>query len=365
MSVPAYGVDTEFHRERTYYPHLALVQLSWTGGLALVDPLSVDVGPLSKVFAGEGLALAHAAEQDLEVLERACGVTPSRLFDTQLAAGFVGLSNPSLATLVDKLLGVHLTKGDRLSDWTARPLSAAQREYAASDVAHLLDLHKVLVDRLVEMGRLEWAEEECALMLARSRRPQVPEEAWWRVKEARHLRGRARAVAQEVAAWREREAMSSDRPARFVLSDLALVAIAQHPPERGADMARIRGLENRHLRTDLVEGLLSAVASGRDLPDGRLRTPPVETPERAMRPAATLVGAWVTQRAAELQLGSALLGTRADVGAFLRGDPRARLAKGWRRTLVGEDLERLVAGKAALAMDQRGGRLVIESREPE
>ncbi len=330
--------------------------------MALVDPLSVDVAPLAEVFAGPGLALAHAAEQDLEVLERACGGVPARLFDTQLAAGFIGLSTPSLATLVDRLLGVHLTKGDRLSDWTARPLSAAQRDYAASDVAHLLDLHKVLVDRLVEMGRLEWAEEECSLTLGRSRRTLAPEEVWWRVKEARHLRGRSRAIAQEVAAWREREAMASDRPARFVLPDLALISIAQHPPGSIEQLRKARGLDGRHLPGEAAERLLSAVAAGQSLPDDRLRLPPVETPDRSLRPAATLVGAWVAQRAAELHLDTTLLGTRADVNAFLRGDRSARLAHGWRRMLVGQDLERLVAGAATLALDQGGARLLLEGR---
>ncbi len=116
-----YGLDTEFHRERTYFPHLALLQVAWPGGIALVDPLAVDVAPLAEVLAGPGLAVLHAADQDLEVLERACGRVPSRLFDTQLAAGFIGFSSPSLSSLVERVLGRRLEKGDQLTDWTRRP----------------------------------------------------------------------------------------------------------------------------------------------------------------------------------------------------------------------------------------------------
>ncbi|HLN06769.1 MAG TPA: ribonuclease D, partial [Acidimicrobiales bacterium] len=135
-----YGLDTEFHREKTYFPHLALLQLAWEGGIALVDPLAVDVSPLARVLDGPGLAVLHAAEQDLEVLERACGTVPSSLFDTQVAAGFLGQVSPSLVNLVERVLGIRLLKGDQLTDWTRRPLSAGQLSYAAGDVAHLLEL---------------------------------------------------------------------------------------------------------------------------------------------------------------------------------------------------------------------------------
>ena len=157
-----YAVDTEFHTERTYWPRLALIQLGWADKVALVDPLAVDPSPLSRVFTGPGTAVAHAAGQDLDVLLAACGAAPSGVFDTQIAAGFVGMSTPSLARLVDQVLGIILPKTDQLSDWLQRPIPADQLTYAAGDVRYLLALHASLVDRLDERGRLAWAVEECA-----------------------------------------------------------------------------------------------------------------------------------------------------------------------------------------------------------
>src|SRR5579864_4367809 len=124
---PRYALDTEFHGERTYWPRLALVQVAWPGSIALIDPFAVDMAAFAEILAGPGLLVAHAAEQDLAILVRACGHGPTQLFDTQVAAGFIGMGAPSLASLVERLLDVRLTKGDRLTDWTRRPLHADQR----------------------------------------------------------------------------------------------------------------------------------------------------------------------------------------------------------------------------------------------
>ena len=358
---PAYAIDTEFHRERTYYPHLALVQLAWPGGIALVDPLAVDLAPLARLLREGGLAVAHAADQDLEVLDVACGATPARLFDTQLAAGFLGYSSPSLAALAERILGQRLTKGDRLTDWTQRPLTDAQQKYAADDVAHLLELHALIVERLDRVGRRAWAEEECAVMLARSRTPQDPEKAWWRIKESRSLRGPARGVAQAVAAWRERRAMAVDRPVRTVLSDLAVLGIAHRQPKTMADLRSVRGLDGR-LRDDAARELLTVIEEGRGRKPQAVDVPPADDLDRRLRPAATLASAWVAQLAHDLKIDAALLATRADLHEFLRGAPTARLASGWRAELVGERVRNLVDGRAAVAFRPGRGDLVLEER---
>ncbi len=283
-SEPAYAIDTEFHRERTYYPHLALVQIGWAGGIALVDPLAVDVGPLGKLFERGALAVLHAADQDLEVLERACGRAPTQIFDTQVSAGFLGFSSPSLLNLTEAVLGRRLHKADQLADWVHRPLSHAQQAYAAGDVAYLLELHDVIGERLASLGRTEWAAEECAILLRKDRSATVPEEAWWRLPHSRQLRGTSRAVAQEVAAWRERRAQRQDLPVRFVLSDLALLAVAQRPPAHRDDLLRIRGVDNRHLGGGAGAELFAAIEAGKSLPVSRLRLP-AEPPEGAPEPA--------------------------------------------------------------------------------
>ena len=356
----AYAVDTEFHRERTYYPHLDLVQIGWAGGLALIDPLAVDVAPLAEVLDGPGLGVLHAADQDLEILRTACGTVPSRLFDTQMAAGFLGMSSPSLQSLVERLLGVRLRKGDRLADWTRRPLGPDQRAYAAADVEHLLALHDEIAGRLAARGRLVWAEEECELARVQQRGPVAPERAWWKQRDARSLRGRSMGVAQEVAAWRERRAMALDIPPRFVLPDLALAAIAQRPPATAGDLASVRGLDGRHAKGAVGEEIMAAVRRGMALDPAAVQRPPIDDLDRSLRPAVALVSAWVVQLAADLEVDPALLATRADVQALLRGDADARLASGWRQSLVGEPVRRLVEGEATLAF--QGGRLILEPR---
>lgn len=357
----AYAVDTEFHRERTYYPHLDLLQVAWVGGLALVDPLAVDLAPLRRILDGPGLAVLHAADQDLEVLRTACGTAPSRLFDTQLAAGFLGMSSPSLQSLVERLLGIRLKKGDRLADWTRRPLGPDQRAYAAADVEHLLALRATITDQLEARGRLAWAEQECELARTQQRGPSEPDTAWWRQRDSRSLRGRSMGVAQEVAAWRERRAMALDLPPRFVLPDLAMAAIAQRPPSSVSDLTGVRGLEGRHLKAPVAEEIMAAVDRGKALPPEAVHRPPADDLDRSLRPAVALVSAWVAQLAADLEVDPALLATRADVQSFLRSDNGARLSNGWRKHLVGEPIRRLVAGEATLAFE--GGHLVLEHRQ--
>jgi ribonuclease D len=355
------ALDTEFHRERTYYPQLALLQIAWPGGIALVDPLSMDIAGLAPILTGEATVVAHAAGQDLEVLDRACGCVPRRLFDTQVAAGFLGFSTPSLSSLADRMLRVHLPKGDRLTDWRQRPLSRAQLDYAAADVAHLLELARIIREQLAAAGRLEWANQECEAMHASARAPQDPDTAWWKIKEVRHLRGKSRGIAQEVAAWRERTAAQLDRPVRTVLPDLGVLAVASHPPSSVDDLRGLRGLEGRMPKGDAAAGMLEAVARGLDLPADRLRVPPSDEVERGLRPAANLVSAWIGQLARDLRIDASLLATRADLHALMRGDSDARLGEGWRRELVGDRIRRLIAGEVALAFDGRQG-LVLEER---
>ena len=364
LDEPAYALDTEFHRERSYYAKVALLQLAWPGRCALIDPLAVDLEPFGEVLEGPGLAVLHASTQDLEVLLRACGVIPSRLFDTQLAAGFLGFSTPSLTSLVERVLDVQLPKASRLTDWLRRPLSDDQLTYAAADVLHLLDLTAALEQELEATDRLEWAREECELLRTRGWGPPDPDNAWLRIKEARSLRGRSRGVAQAVAAWRERRAAELDQPVRFILSDLAIVGIAGKPPRDLEDLRAIRGLDERNARGKVGESLLDAVEEGRSLPDDAIRLPKREEVDRDLRAAVALVSAWVTQVSRLLRIDPSLLATRTDLATFLARDADARLASGWRKDLLGDAITELVGGTYALAFDGAGG-LALERRSGE
>ena len=359
LDLERYCLDTEFHRERTYYPHLALLQVGWQDSVALVDPLAVNVAPLAEVLTGPGTMVAHAGDQDIEVLDLACGATPRNLFDTQVAAGFLGMATPSLARLAESLLHLVLPKADRLTDWTRRPLSEGQRTYAASDVAHLEDIRQVLVSRLEGLGRLGWAEAECSELVARRRTASPPEQVWWRMRDSRSLRGRSRGVAQEVAAWRERRAATLDRPVRHILPDIALASIAHRPPRNRTELTEVRGLEGRSIGRENEAGLLAAVERGLELPASELRLPPETTVDRDRRPAVALAAAWVGQLAEDLGIDAGLLATRSELSDLLSGRP-SRLDDGWRADVVGRPVRALAGGAAALAFNGAGGLLLEE-----
>ena len=357
LEAPRYALDTEFHRERTYFPKLALVQVAWRTPdgqeLALIDPLAVDVTPFGKLFSSDALCVIHAAQQDLDVLTHAVGSVPARMFDTQLAAGFVGYGTPSLVSLLQGEIGISPPKGDRLTDWLRRPLSDSQRQYAAVDVEYLLEVHERLVAQLAEVGRIAWAEDACEELRTRPTSGSAPDDAWLRLKDARSLRPNARAVAQSVAAWRERRAMRTDVPVRQVLPDLAILGISQRAPSSTKELSQARGVDDRHSRGGIADEILDAVRAAKGTPPP---SPPASADDldRNMRPAVTLVSAWVGQLAKDERLDPALLATRADIVAFLRGDDDARLGTGWRNDLVGDGIRRLVGGEAGLTFDPQG-----------
>jgi len=362
LDTDRYAIDTEFHRERTYYPQLALIQIAWPGDLVLIDPIAIDPGPLAEVFRTDVEAVLHASSQDLEVLELATGAAPSRIFDTQIAAAFVGMRTPSLASLHDQLLGLKLAKANRLTDWLRRPLEPAQQAYAASDVEHLLEIQDILIEQLEASGRLGWADDECELVRQKGLSVRNPQEAWLRIKEARSLGARARTAAQQLATWREETAQERNIPVRHVLPDLAIVALAQKAPTDAVDVSKTRGMERRSVSKRDAAEIVRVIAAAKDM------DPPQAQPRKSsggpdLRPAVTLIAAWMSQYADDMNLDPAMLGSRNDIEEFVRsGD--SRLAHGWRHDLVGSPIRSLLAGDAAVAFDG-DGRVIVEKRSHE
>ncbi|MFZ9796046.1 MAG: ribonuclease D, partial [Ilumatobacteraceae bacterium] len=347
----------------TYFPRLALVQLQWGRTNVLIDPLAVDPRGLADLLRGPGLAILHASQQDLEVLRYAVGDVPSRLFDTQLAAGFVGYSTPSLAALVQSQLKVTLSKGDRMTDWLRRPLTSSQCSYARSDVAHLEQLFERIRARLEELGRTTWVEEACEELRQRPWGESNPDDAWLRIKDARALKGTARGVAQALAAWRERRAMATNVPLRRVMSDMALLGIAQAAPQSTEELAHARGVDERYLGGSVAREILAAVR------DGRERVVEVDTQsheplEKRLRPAVTLVTAWIGELARSAEIDPMLVATNRDIVALLAGG-ESRLSHGWRRDLVGRDIQRLLKGESGLSFDGDGRLRLIPAKDAE
>jgi ribonuclease D len=356
---PRYALDTEFHRERTYFPKLALMQFATDDETTLVDPLAVDLAALPRLFESDSVAVLHAAQQDLDVLTHACGAVPAQMYDTQLASGFLGYSTPSLVSLLMAELKVSAAKGDRLTDWLRRPLTSEQLLYAAADVDHLLALQDRLDKQLAELGRTEWVAEACEELRRRPASGTDPSQAWLRIKDVRMLKPRARGVARAICEWRERRAMSVDVPVRQILPDLAVLGIAQRQPKTAHDLVQARGVEERHSKGNLGKEILDAVADGQRS-DLDLPAPDGEELDRQLRPAVALISAWMADLARKQRVDTALLATRSDLVALLRGDTGARLLQGWRAELVGDGVQRLVQGKAGLTFDGRGGLRLID-----
>lgn len=357
---PRYALDTEFHREKTYYPQLALVQLKVEGATYLVDPLSCDIALMTSLFASPSLCVIHAAQQDLEVLRLATGTVPEKIFDTQIAAGFLGLSTPSLSSLVQTTARITLPKADRLTDWLRRPLTEAQRRYAAADVEYLLDIHAHQIDRLAPLGRLAWVEASCEELRRRPSGPADPERAWLRVKDVKTLKGEARGVAQAVAEWRERRAMELDIPPRRVLSDMALLVIASSAPSTVDELLRCRGVDARSLGPVAPEIVL-AVQQGRQKVVKFPASNAAEIDAR-YRAVVPLVLSWIGELARHHEVDPTFLATRNDVEEFITGMENCRLRTGWRMDIVGNDLTAILDGTAALRFDGKGRLELIKVR---
>ncbi len=356
----AYALDTEFHRERTYLPQLAVVQLATLNRIALVDTLAVDVHALGRAFDTDAVCVMHAGSQDLEILQLGTGTVPRRMFDTQIAALFCGYRTSSLGKLVEGFLGVQLDKSSQLTDWTRRPLPDADLRYAASDVAHLLELRDTLAGRLEERGRLAWAEEEIERLRSKDRTPPDPDTLWWKLRGKTKLNGRARGVAQELAAWRDQVAKKQNRPPRTVLSDMPLLALAQRPARNIEQLKGVRNLDLRRFKQ--TDQLLAAIERGAQLPKEAVRLPP-KRPENIadVDGVVALCLAWLAQRAGEEALDMSVLGTRDDVTSLVLHQP-SRLSKGWRDTLVGRELRAIIDGTAGLRVN--GTKLELLDRAP-
>jgi len=335
-SAPLLGIDTEFVRERTFYPRLGLLQVSDGARCALVDPVALaDLEPLRRVLRDERiLKVAHSPSEDMEVLFHRFGEFPRPLFDTQAAAALAGREGGmSYQRLVREVLGIELAKGETRTDWLRRPLSPEQVEYAAQDVELLLPLHDALAPALVEAGRVEWVLDESRRLQEPTRFLPDPADAYLRLGGIGSLDQRQEAVLRALAAWRERQARERDLPRNFVLKETALVALARRRPQRKADLQHIPDLPPRQAERQ-ADALLGIVHEAERLPAEELPPPRTRGPrdERGRVLLDRLVDA-TRVRAEQLAVPPTVLASRRDLKQLLttKADalPPPALA-GWR-----------------------------------
>jgi ribonuclease D len=334
----AIGLDTEFMRERTYFARLCLLQLSLGSQCVCVDTLALpDLQGLQAAMGDRRtIKVLHAARQDLEVLAPATGPVVG-LFDTQVAAALIGLpAQVGYADLVHQLLGQTLHKGETRTDWSRRPLTQAQLEYALDDVRHLLPLREGLSERLRALGRWTWFEEEMAQLDSAGPFVTDPEEAWRRIKGIHELdEGRLR-LARALAAWRERRAISADRPRSWILPDQALRDMILHVPRTPEQLTRIEELPEG-IRTNSGQELLAVIAD-LQLP---VQLPPLPRRQRREPADNDLVRklSQVTQQAGrELGIAPEILATRRELERLVAGARDGAPMSGWRQAVIGNRL---------------------------
>jgi ribonuclease D len=362
------AIDTEFVSERRYQALLCLVQVAvpdpqGVDGVRtdVLDPLDeqLDPGPLAAVLADAAVEVVlHAGRQDVALLRRTWRTEVTNVFDTQVAAGFLGFGNQEgYEALVRRVMGVRLSGTEGFTRWDRRPLTEQQLSYARDDARCLLALGDELERRLAEAGRLEWAREECgALEAANDERD--AQRAYERLPRLSRLEPETRAVARELADWREQVARKMDRPPAFVLPDQALVELARRRPDERAGLEHIRGLppQTQHRR---AAELLDAIERG------RRREPPAPPPDPPGRepsdaPIVSLAQALVRQRSLESGVAVELIATQAELASLVvsvrRGEDggQVRVASGWRRELVGDELQDLLAGRRNLGVGEDG-----------
>lgn len=362
QGAPVIGVDTEFMRERTYFARLCLVQVAAGDVAAIIDPLSIaDLTPLGELLCDPAsVKVLHAGGQDLEIFYRMFRRAVAPVFDTQVAATLAGFPQQvGYGALVKEMLGVQLDKGDTYTDWAKRPLSKTQVEYALNDVRHLGELYARLRATLEHEGRLSWLAADFGRMEDPATYEIVPEAQWRRVKRVSSLNRRQLAVAREVAAWREMEAMRRDVPKRWVLGDESVVEVARRAPKSPAELAAIRGVGDK-VGKQASQSLLAAVAKGLDVPEDQL-----PSLEKRRRPAGDVDGAVdlmisiVRKRARERGVAMPLLASRDELERLAAGErDGSPLLEGWKREMVGEDLIELLEGRLTLSVCD--GELVVE-----
>ncbi|MEM6267314.1 MAG: ribonuclease D [Pseudomonadota bacterium] len=356
-------VDTEFMRENTYWPELCLVQIANSEEAAAIDPLAdgLDLKPLLDLLTDneEVLKVFHAGGQDVEIIVNMTGKTPTPIFDTQVAMMAISQSEQiGYANLVDTWLGIQIDKGARFTDWSRRPLTERQIEYAIGDVTHLSKIFPRILKKLIKTGRGAWLDAEMEKLADPNNYLIDPDTAWKRIRSPGRnpqVLGRLKALA----GWREGEAQHKNIPRGRIMRDETLADIASHPPKQQSDLAKVRGLSSAWKDNDIGKRLMKVIADAEPLPKA-------EMPEKMKRGAplgkegalvADLLKLLLKIRAREIDCAARLLTRAEEMEALAAGVRDLKVLKGWRYEVFGRDALELVEGKLAFAV--QNGKLAM------
>lgn len=355
------AVDTEFAREKTYYPRLCLIQICGKDQLACIDPFAVtDFEPLLELFRNESiLKVLHSVSQDLEVFLHAFGCIPKPVYDTQIAASLTGMGDQvGYAKLVELMLDVRLDKSHTRTDWSRRPLDQGQIKYAADDVRYLAELFPLQRDRLQAEGRLDWLQGDFDAIVDESRYRPDPENAWKKVKGYKRLRGSELAILKFLAEYREQQAMRADRPRRFIMKDDQLLDLAKAKPTSIKELARRRGYEpliKRH-----GEALLDCIAKGLDLKKEQWPQVSKGKPLTANQEVvADVLMALLKRQSQQNEVSISSMASRKDIERLVQGARDVPVLSGWRYELGGKTLLAFLEHSLSLSLKDHQLQLTV------
>lgn len=356
------AIDTEFVRDKTYYPLLCLIQIASNDALACIDPLKVDdLSPLTDILLNPKIRkIFHAARQDLEVLYITLKCIPSPVFDTQLAATLLGLGDQvGYANLVQHILGVQLDKQHTRADWEQRPLTPAQLEYAADDVRYLIQIYVKIQQQLSSLGRDTWLEDDLRTMTNEELYQTDLHTVWQRISGNQKLRRKQLTVLRELAAWREQQAQRLDKPRKWILPDNLLIAIATQTPTTLQKLKSVRGL-NEAIVAKQGTAIIEAVNTALALPESQWPEPnkrlQLNKDQEALVDGLLAI---VKLKANEHTLNVSAITSRGELEALATNDRTISLLSGWRRELVGNTLLAFLDNK--LSLHYQKGRLELTS----
>jgi len=349
------ALDTEFLREKTYYPKFCLLQIATPEWVACVDPIALpklDV-LFEAIYNPAIVKVFHSCRQDLEIFFQWTGQLPSPIFDTQVAAPLLGFQdNPGYAMLVSSLLSVNLNKAHTRADWSKRPLTEAELEYAADDVIYLCQIYQIMVQKLTALGRIDWLKNDFAELTNPALYTVDPEKAWFKIKGKNKLTGKQLSIIQTLAEWREKTAQAEDRPKSWLLRDELLFDLAKLQPETVPELANVRGINERAVNRYGKE-LCQLITAAKNRPPLPLNEKDRSAKKTQQQEAILdILTALVRVRAEENALNPTILASRKDLEELLNnGDDECPLLHGWRYTMAGKELVGLIKGELLLGID--------------
>jgi ribonuclease D len=358
---PWLALDTEFLREKTYYPKFCLLQIATPEWVVCVDPIALPkLDDLFEALYNPTIVkVFHSCRQDLEIFYQLTGKLPAPIFDTQVAAPLLGYQdNPGYAMLVSSLLNINLNKAHTRADWSKRPLTEAEIEYAADDVIYLCQIYQLMVQKLTALGRIDWLKHDFAELENPALYVVAPEKAWFKIKGKNKLTGKQLSIIQTLAQWREKTAQSEDRPKSWLLRDELLFDLAKLQPETVVELANVRGINERAVNRygkELCQ-LITAAKNRAPLPLHDKDRPAKKTQQQEA--ILDILTALVRIRAEENALNPSILATRKDLEVLLfNDDDDCPLLHGWRYTMAGRELVGLLKGELLLGIESE--RLAI------